>query len=173
MSNKAAYLNEIANSPEVLRYVAPGYASVDMSGFFESPGNVMVSANGGCVLFADRGEGVYEGHYLLTYALRGAKAMRFLRAALDFAFTVRGASAIVGDTPLDNRAARAVTRALGFLPVGERVDTSGRYCVSYRMERSRWAQLSVGSLGVSAASWPRTSKPAHSDTQPIRPDRLH
>jgi hypothetical protein len=135
-------LNRIANSPEVLLEVAPGYLVVDMSTFFGNPRNVMLGDERGVVLFADQGAGRYEMHYLLTKALRGKSALYAIKEAIRALFTHHHASAITGATPRDNLAARAVNRALGGRPYGVCKDSLGRDCINYVLERATWVALS-------------------------------
>lgn len=143
--NKVDTLNHVVNRPEVLAGCAPGYYDVDMTAFFEEPRNVMIGDKRGVVLFAYLGDFTYEMHYLLTDALRGRAAFRLCRKALDTMFTKHHASAICGATPRENRAARAMNRALGAVPVGVSTDSMGRACINYRLERTTWATLSAAS----------------------------
>ena len=138
-------LNYVVNQPEVLRNVAPGFDSVDISAFLEKPRNVMLGDEHGVLIFGYIGEDVYEMHYLFTSAVRGRDALHFTRAALKYMFTCASAIAIVGQTPRDNRAARVMNRALGARPIGESVDTSGRPCINYMLERKTWAVSSAES----------------------------
>lgn len=152
MSKDIDLLNAICNRPEMLAALAPGYDSVDMSGFFERPGNVFLGDADGAAIFAEKpGEpGVFEGHYLLVPGRAGNVdlARSFLRAM----FTDHGAQAIWGFTPKENAAARALSRLLGFAPRGTSLLPSGRSCVIYVLERTRWETLSGDSSAVSAAS---------------------
>lgn len=136
---KAELLNWVANRPEVLAGAAPGYEGLDLSAFFDDPRNMMFGDEKGVILFQWCAPGVYEIHYLFTALLRGAAALRVIRAALRVMFTYRDATAIVGATPRENRAARAINRALGARPTGVSVDSQGRDCITYALERSTWA----------------------------------
>lgn len=138
----AAMLNRIANQPEVLPWVAPGYQNIDLSAFFEREGNLMLGDERGVILFAAMGEGLYSCHFLFTTSLRGANAARAIRAAFTSLFTSRDCVAITGLIPREHRASRAMARAIGCRPIGEAFDAHGRSCISYIMERSRWVTLS-------------------------------
>lgn len=131
-------LNFVANQPEVLREVAPGYRWVDLSNFLENPKSLMFGNEHGLVIFAYLGDAIYEGHYLMTNTMPANVAMPMFRRALAELFTKHNASAINGATPRGNKTARAVNRALGFRPVGFTHDTMGRECIKYLLERKTW-----------------------------------
>lgn len=135
-------LNTVANSPEVLLASAPGYALIELAAFFDNPRNLMVGNAKGVVLFGFQRPGVYDMHYLFTDKMRGPDALRAAKDAIRQLFTYRDVHAIVGATPRDNRAARAMNRALGGRPAGESVDSLGRSCVTYILERETWVRLS-------------------------------
>lgn len=143
-----ALLNDLANEPANL--AALGYEWVDLSGFFDRPTNLAIGDENGVGLFAEREPGVYEGHYL--FKVRGPDALRHARNIIDQLFTLHEASAIVGEVPESNQAARHLTRALGFTPVGASVNSEGRSCVTYILERSKWAESSAESSVASATS---------------------
>jgi RimJ/RimL family protein N-acetyltransferase len=136
-------LNRVINQPEVLHALAPGYLTIDLTGFFDAPGNLMLGDDRGVVLFAYCGDGTYEMHYALTSSLRGKAALQAIRTAIGALFTYRDAHAIVGSTPRDNRAARVINRALGGRPYGVSVDSMGRDCIDYVLERATWVQYSA------------------------------
>lgn len=146
MSN-AALLNRIANLPEVLEGVAPGYSWVDLSAFFNNPHNVMLGDERGLAIFAERpGErGVFEGHYLFPTAgreWRHGQVLELCRSWLRAMFTEHAAQAIWGYVSTENAASRALSRALGFAPRGHSLLPSGRPCVVYVLERATWAKSS-------------------------------
>lgn len=136
-------LNWVANQPEVLLNMAPGYESVELSKFFRDPKNVMLGDDRGVLLFGHQGSGVYEMHYLFTHALRGRKALLAAKTALKTMFTTYGATKIVGATPRDNQPARVMNRALGGRLTGTSIDGSGRCCLNYELERATWATSSA------------------------------
>lgn len=141
--------NAIANLPEVLPHVAPGFASVDMSPFFASRWNVALGDADAMALFGWLHPGVYEGHFLFRPEV--PDKLRRARQILDVMFTEYGASAIVGHTPVELRPARALVRALGFTPQGHSVtEVTGRSCVKYILERQKWAKLSAAFSADSA-----------------------
>lgn len=130
------------NSPDVLPFVAPGHMFVDASTFFDAPGRYIYGDDRGLVMFGHMGEGIYEMHYLMTARMRGPEALRRIRDAMADLFTKRDVCAITGATPRDNLQARAVNRALGGQPIGQTIDSLGRDCIIYKLERSTWARLS-------------------------------
>ena len=144
-ASDAALLNTVANTSEVLAGAAPGYAEVDLSNFLTKPDNLMVGNRKGLVLFAKlEASNYWEMHCLLTNQLRGRERFQLIRDAIWQLFTYRDCYAIVGPTPRENRAARAMNRALGGTPIGAKVDSLGRDCIIYKLERVKW----VHSLGA-------------------------
>lgn len=149
MYRSSEVLNLVANQPGVLEAVAPGYETLDLSAFFV-PGNVMFGDALGVVLMGKAGHGVYEMHNLMTYRKRGKAALDLCRHAINSMFTEHGASTIYGHVPRDNLPARLVARALGGRPSGTIVDTLGRPCIIFVLERALWATSSAASSGALA-----------------------
>lgn len=141
-SGDAELLNRVANQPEILLQIAPGYLRVDLAPFLDKPGNLMLGDDRGLVLFSFLGDNSYQMDYLLTSNLRGPNAIRAIKTAIAALFTYREAHAITGATPRENRPARAMNRALGGRPYGVSVDSQGRHCINYVLERSTWVRLS-------------------------------
>lgn len=140
--SQIALLNLLVNQPEILPHMAPSYWRVDMRAFFDRPGNMIYGDARGVVLFGNMGDGRYEVHYMLTSSLRGRAALQRIKEAFTALFTYRDAVAIVGSTPRENRAARAMNRALGGRPIGEQLDSLGRPSITYILERSTWVRSS-------------------------------
>lgn len=147
--DQRALLNAIVNRPEVLPWVAPGRDHFDASDFFLNPNNLLLGNKKGLVAFVCLGEGFYSCHILLTESIRGRDALTALRMSFTSLFTLRECVAITGLIPRENRASRAIVRALGCRPVGSAKDAFGRSCMSYIMERGTWETLSGDSLGAS------------------------
>lgn len=136
--------NAIANHPEVLARVAPGFDALDIRPFFGKPENVFCGGADGMALFAYVEPGVYEGHFLFPPGT--PDKFHHCRLFIAWLFTYGGAARIKGQVPADNLPARAMTRALGFTRQGISVSPSGRSCVDYTLERDTWAILSEASL---------------------------
>jgi hypothetical protein len=137
-------LEMVLNDPEVRPGVAPGFGHIAAGTFFDIPGNIMIGDERGILLFHSIGNGVVEGHYLLTNALRGSARIKHIRAGIAELFTLHDAWAIEGNTPRAMQHARCMNRALGFRPTGiSVVDSSGRDCIKYILERKTWARLSA------------------------------
>lgn len=148
-NSKLTLLNAIVNQPDILRMVAPGYEYVDMAPFFTNPNNVLLGNENGVVIFVCLGEGIYSCHFLLTDRLRGRDALTAIKLSFTALFTMKDCVAITGLIPRENRASRAIARALGCRPIGSVKDIHGRSCISYIMERESWVTLSGESLEVS------------------------
>lgn len=133
-------LNHLANAPRTLQHF--GYDHIELGPFYYRPGNVALGGPPGVGLFAYRGHGRWEGHYLFDPALTGPEKLQLARDILNEAFTRLGASLIVGEIAVEDRFARSFTRALGFTPAGTSTRYDGRPSVLYHMERSQWAALS-------------------------------
>lgn len=147
---RANLLNYVANQPEVRTRIAPEHLEVDLSNILGHPGTMQFGDEHGLVLFTYLGDGVYEGHYLITNTMTAQAALRLCRRALWTLFTTFGAHAINGATPRGFLGARAMNRALGFQPVGSCTDTQGRPCIKYRLERKQWEVLSAERLALRA-----------------------
>lgn len=131
------------NRPEVIGGVAPGMERVQAGTFFDTFGNSMYGDERGVAIFHRIADGLVEGHYLLTHELRGTDRMTEMRKWIALLFTNHDAYAIEGNTPRDMLHARCVNRALGFRPIGVSVDSAGRDCIKYTLERSTWAASSA------------------------------
>lgn len=135
----AELLNHVANQPEILKVLAPGLTRLNLSSYFERPRTYLFGDTDGVVLYVRRGHRTWDVHFLLTDALRGKNAMQRIKNSLETMFTTHGARAIHGSTPRDNRACRAMGRALGAMPIGVSIDYFGRASLDYVLERDVWA----------------------------------
>lgn len=139
VSPHAELLNYVANHPDVLPAVAPGYESIDLGTFFDVKENVMFGDARGLILFLYQPDShSYEMHWLLTEAIRGKAALGMAKNAIATMFTNYDCCAITGSTPRKNLAARRMNRALGGEPIGVSKDSLGRRCINYRLERRTW-----------------------------------
>src|SRR5690554_3962961 len=100
-----AILNDLANEPANLAQM--GYEWVDLSRFFDRPGNIAIGDERGVMLFAHIGGGVYDTHYLFHPKVRGREALKLARNIITRLFTLHGAKAIVGQVPTTNKTSRA------------------------------------------------------------------
>lgn len=134
-------LGQLVNHHDILPHVVPGVAGV----VGKWPPHVLVGDRHGAILLLEN-VGTVEWHWLLTRAVRGRDALVLARFAVGVAFTSLNAHAIIGSTPRVNRAARFMNRALGAKVIGKSIDSQGRECVDYRLERASWAisQKSAG-----------------------------
>lgn len=80
--------------------------------------NIALTNGPDYALFEWTGPGVYYGHYFCT----SGKATEFGKECLKYMFNEAGAEVIKGLTPVEKRAAKIVSRRLGFKSYGE-VDT--------------------------------------------------
>ena len=134
-----ALLNRIANQPEVLQEIAPGYLNLDLTRFFDKPSNLMVGDERGVVLFSYLGSGLYRMDYLLTNSLRGPP-LRWRRHQGSRWLALMPASHWT-NTPRqpprkgDESCSRwpALRCICGLL---------GRHCIDYALERATWVRFS-------------------------------
>lgn len=96
----------------------------------------------GAILLIRQAGNIWSWHWLFTPACRGRETLDLAKLVLAEVFTRLGGAAIAGSVPRDNRAARAMSRAIGALPVGFSTDRFGRPCVNYRLDRQRWEYVS-------------------------------
>lgn len=143
--------NAIVNHPDVLPYVAPGLPYVDARHYIHAPKNVCMLDDYGAALFVYEGPGVYTGHYLYTRRKKGKAAKDFSHSALSLMFDVIHADSVLGQVAETNLACRIMSRALGCKPVGRSVDSYGRSCINYLLERQTWAAFSEASSRALAA----------------------
>lgn len=118
----AAFLNSVANHPEVFPYLGfQGKAGeLDLTPILSSPANVALqSAHGGYVL-TNLGGGTYEAHSLYLPQGRGGEAHGVAEAGFRYMFAQTDCTKIVTKVPASNRAAAGHARQCGFKPLFER-----------------------------------------------------
>lgn len=81
-------------------------------------------------LFEKGSDGVYTGHYF--YVVRGKAAKKLALETLDIFFKEMGVDVVRGLTPLHNKAARWMSRQLGFKSAGP-INTPNGYCELFVM----------------------------------------
>lgn len=136
-------LNAAVNEPGVLAAVAPGFAEFDLSDFLSDPRNVALRCGDAVAIFEYCAPGVYDGHYLFPKNVRGKVALQAARKIIHEMFTKYRAIVITGSIPREHRAARCLTRALGFQKSGESTDATDEGCVDYELRRDEWVKSSV------------------------------
>lgn len=139
-----ASLRALFMVPEIMKAHAPELARKLAAGVMAVPGRIVMGDVDGMVVFYHEGGGRYDGHYLFPPWTRGKDILTRGRAFIRTMFTEHGATALRGQTPLGNRPARMVNRALGFVPVGEAANTEGQRCIQYELTRERWRNLQSG-----------------------------
>lgn len=167
-----ALLNSLANEPEVLSALAPGFENIDLSKFFKAEGSVMVGDEDGVMLFVNIGNGAFNMHVLFSRRLRGRLALTAIRHMVTRVFTLHGAKAIVGTPPNANLAVRRMARSIGCAPVGHSTDSLGRPCTNYLLERDTWVTLATSSV-ESAVRWGLSSDQMTKLMPQNRPKMLH
>jgi len=81
---------------------------------WEGGRNIALLAEDNLALFEYQKEGVYTGHYF--FKVKGKEAVTLAKEALHVIF--REVKVIIGLTPVDNKAARWMSRHLGFKSQG-------------------------------------------------------
>lgn len=119
---------------------------IRMAAFYNNPRNIALKCPVGCMLFVHEGDDVFTGHFMFIPGHHGKLIKGFAQEMLDEMFTCRGARAIRGYIPRENRAARVMASALGFTQTSQdTVDAMGRSCVTYEMSKELWETLLAGS----------------------------
>jgi len=136
-------LNRVLNHKEILSYVAPGYESFDLTDFIKDRENVVLRVGPAFSIFARQVDGSLDGHFLFPPEVKGKKALDSAKKMIDYVFTNCCVSAIHGHTPRKYRAARVMSRALGFKPIGASRNLADQDCVHYKLERNEWERFSA------------------------------
>lgn len=128
-------LNYFVNRPDILPCISSA-DSVDLSFTQHLPG-VALECSGGCMYFVGADDTVWSAHYLFPTGQSGTHRIEAARAMINYVFTTYPISAICGDTPRYNRAARLMNRKLGALPIGRFINEGGTDCIVYRLTREQ------------------------------------
>lgn len=137
----AKELNNLANHPAIAPHIAPGYRDLDLSKAYNKGDTIIGGDEFGAILLGNMGNGVYCWHWLMSPVVRGAKALALARTVLLEVFTNTEVRAICGNTPVTNRAARLMNRAVGAIPIGTSIDAYGRECINYCITREQWSAV--------------------------------
>ena len=119
-------------------FPAMGYPSgtvLDAKDLYRTKGNIGFTSDIGGMFFENKGQGVFEVHFLFLPRSPGIK--RVAEAMLKEMFTKRGAHVIRGHPPRDNRAVSHIGYSLGFRRIltGDFVDDNGRVCSTYELRK--------------------------------------
>jgi hypothetical protein len=133
-------VNAIANDPAVSCSFGHKGGPMDFSALAAEPGNYIVLTDGASIagIAEWTAPDVWQVHTMALPAARGTYGFDAFREMLRQMFTDHGAFAIWGQTPIRNRAARAMNRRMGAESRGfvER-ETDGR-CELFWLSRARF-----------------------------------
>lgn len=110
----SAFLNTIANDPDVRPYVGTGVGPLDLTALISNPANVTLETEHGGWVLINLMPGVYELHTLFAVAGRGAGYFAAAQEALRYIFTQTDALEILTRCPDDNPGARMAAVKVGF-----------------------------------------------------------
>lgn len=110
----AAFLNTVANNPDVRPYVGSGVGPLDLTALISNPANVTLETEHGGWVLINLMPGTYELHTLFLPAGRGAGYFAAAHEALRYVFTQTDALEILTRCPDDNPGARMAAVKVGF-----------------------------------------------------------
>lgn len=116
-----AFLNSVANHPEVRPWVGPGTDPIDLTATITNADNFALVTDGGGFVLHCHEPGIYEVHsqFLPEGRQHTRKAMQ---AGFDYMFTRTDCEKIVSQVPDNNRAAQALAKAARFRTMFHRQD---------------------------------------------------
>lgn len=153
-SMTATFLNSVANTPDVRRWLG-GTGAIDMTPALADPRNIAVECASGGFVALQLGEGRYEIHSLFLPDKAACEAIALMRQGLDYLFAATEARELVTKVPVKNRAAAGLARLAGFaklfdLPI--KWDGDGDQLVAFHtLTLEKWAMQSAQAL--SAGTW--------------------
>lgn len=113
----ATAINIILNDPSVFPHVAQaGMEALDVSPILADPGNVLLMAEGGGILFCHDDPGIYEVHTNFLPKFRGRNAIRASLAAYRWMFTHTDCMQLQTRIPSFNKGAALVAKIVGATP---------------------------------------------------------
>lgn len=134
MTPSVKLAESILNHPSVRPFVLAGHrGKIDAEQLVQLPNVAVANTEGGLVLFAPLGAGVYDGHIFCVAGSRGAAALRLGKVALQRIFADHRASKVVASVPLALPAARYLCRRLGLVAVSQ--DLFNEY---FEVEAVQW-----------------------------------
>lgn len=111
----AAFLNDIANRPEVLPFLGwDKPEALDLAPLISNSANITIEAQHGGWVLVRQAEGVYEMHTIFAKEGRGKSFFGAAREFLRYAFTKSDCAEILTKCPDDNPGARWAAGAFGF-----------------------------------------------------------
>lgn len=136
----ASYLNEVANHPEVHRWL---YADgpVDLSEIIDNPANVALEADGGGFICIHLSDGIYEVHSLFLPEARGSTTGA-MAAGMEYMFLRTDCFRLVTRAPFNNADAAAIARKGGFREWFRREDAKSGDSAYLSLEIDEWIQRS-------------------------------
>lgn len=106
-------LNEIANHPDVLKWVGAGAESLDASEIAKDLANYVLMTDRGGVFYHAHGDGIYEAHSQYLPEARGQEALRTTLESIEYMFSRTDCEQIISAVPKGNFAAAALAKACG------------------------------------------------------------
>lgn len=128
--------NQVANEPDVLRYINPHANRIDLCAVYETPGVMVKGCEGvhGAVLLIPHTHLAVEIHWFMPCAA-GVNA---ISAIVDWVFQSTNTEHLFGSCPAKNLSARTVNRWLGGREIGRLNDDFGRPSITYSLSRAEW-----------------------------------
>lgn len=109
-----AFMNALANRPDVRPYVGGGSGVLDLRGLVEDARNYCYRYGSGATVFVALDPGRYELHTMVPAEERGQAVMAFAQEAFRYMFTTTDCTEIVTKVPASNQAADLAARRVGF-----------------------------------------------------------
>jgi hypothetical protein len=112
----AAFLNEVANHPEVRPYLG-GSGYLDQAAALANPDTVALQGEHGGFVAIKLEPGLYECHSMFLPSGRGMPAQAAMAEGLRYLFVQTDCRQVVTKCPETNGAAKGAARSMGFVPM--------------------------------------------------------
>lgn len=109
-----AFLNAVANHPEVFPWLGASGDEIDIAPLVENPQNIAISAQHGGWILVRLEPGVYELHTMFLPEGRGKAYLSASKEAMRYLFACTDATEILTKCPDNNGAARMAAATAGF-----------------------------------------------------------
>lgn len=109
--------------------------TVDLEEYFKNKNHISIQKENDIALFTYNWPGLYTGHYFFESRGKAAKARAL--EILEEVFTKHPVLTIRGLTPVENKAARWMSRQLGFTSYGT-VETPTGECEFFLLSKEEW-----------------------------------